>query len=277
MLYLETREWKPLKAGLVQALLALACVLSARGGEPAQRTEGPRPPQITTDFIVQKLVAANARRAQNLRTYHQIRSYSLNYHGILGGRSAAMKVDATFIAPDQKVFTVISQSGSEFLINHVLQKLLDSEKAAWRGQNSKQMELTPDNYEFSFLQVERMPQGDAYVLAVKPRVNSQYLYKGKIWVDARDFAVTRLAAQPAKNPSFWVSRTEIDTRYGKVGDFWLPMHNESVTHVRLGGDAVLQIEYTDYQINHGNQMENAQPSDRIPALPPADSVAGDPH
>jgi hypothetical protein len=108
-------------------------------------------------------------------------------------------------------------------------------------------------------------------------VNSKYLYKGKIWVDARDFAVTRIAAQPAKNPSFWVSHTEIDTHYAKFGDFWLPLHNESVTHVRFGGDAVLQIDYADYQINGANQVQNAHPSGQVPVLPPATAVSGDPH
>jgi hypothetical protein len=264
-------------AALVRALLVLTCVLSAMGDEQAQRTEGPRPPALTTASIVQKLVAANARRAEALHGYRQTRSYSLNYHGFPGGRSAAMKVDASFTAPDKKEFTVVSQSGSQFLINHVLQKLLDSEKDAWQGQNGKQMELTPDNYDFAFLQMERTPQGESYVLAVKPKVNSKYLYKGKIWVDARDFAVTRIAAQPAKNPSFWVSHTEIDTHYAKFGDFWLPLHNESVTHVRFGGDAVLQIDYADYQINGANQVQNAHPSGQVPVLPPATAVSGDPH
>lgn len=257
-------------AGVVQILLIVACTLSGAG--QAVRTEGPQPAALTTDAIVQKLVAANARRARALGGYRQTRLYSLNYQGLLGGRTAAITVSASFTAPDKKEFTVVARSGSTFLINHVLQRLLDSEKDAW--QNEKKMELTPDNYDFSFVQMERSLQGDSYILEVKPRTNSKYLYKGRIWVDAHDFAVTRIAAQPARNPSFWVSRTAIDTHYAKFGEFWLPLHNESITHVRFGGDAVLSIDYTDYRINDATQAQSARPS-QATEQPPL--ITDDPH
>ena len=139
------------------------------------------------------------------------------------------------------------------------------------------MALTPDNYEFAFVQMDHTPQGDTFVLQVTPRGSNKYLYRGKIWVDARDFAVTRIDAEPARNQSLWITRTHIDTRYAKFGDFWLPVHNESVTHVRFGGDAVLKIDYKGYEINGPSQVRNARPSDRAPIIPPANAVAGDPH
>jgi hypothetical protein len=255
-------------------LVATFALSSFAAGSPAA-PEGPVATALSTDSIVQKLVVANAQRARALRGYQQTRSYSLNYHGFPGSRSAEMKVDAFFTAPNKKDFTVVSQSGSKFLLTHVLLKLLDSEKEAW--QSGKQLELTPDNYEFTFLQMDRTPEGEAYVLQVKPRINNKFLYKGKIWVDAHDFAVTRLSAEPARNPSFWISRTQIDLHYAKFGEFWLPLHNNSVTHVRLGGDAVLNIDYADYQINGTKQARDAHPSDQTPVLPPANSVSGDPH
>ena len=49
----------------------------------------------------------------------------------------------------------------------------------------------------------------AYVLSVEPISPSKFLYKGKIWVDAAAFAVAKMEVQPAKNPSFWISRTLI--------------------------------------------------------------------
>ena len=39
-----------------------------------------------------------------------------------------------------------------------------------------------------------------YVLNVIPRTDEKFLYRGKIWVDAKDFAVTRIEAEPAKEP-----------------------------------------------------------------------------
>lgn len=277
MTYLRTMARKSATAWLVQTLIVATFPLSGLPGEGVMMAEGPRSTALTADGIVQQLVAANARRALALRGYRQTRSYSVSYHGFPGGRSATMKVDATFTAPDKKDFTVLSQSGSKFLLNHVLLKLLDSEKEAWRGQSGKEMELTPDNYEFTFVEVEHTPEGEAYVLQVEPKINNKYLYKGRIWVDGHDFAVTRLAAEPAKNPSFWITHTQIDLHYARFGDFWLPLHNDTVTHVRFGGDAVLSIDYADYQINDVKQVQSARPSGHVPALPPANAVSGDPH
>jgi hypothetical protein len=66
-------------------------------------------------------------------------------------------------------------------------------------------------------------------------------------VDAQDYAVVKIDAHPAKNPSFWISDTEIHHVYEKDGDFWLPKSNRSETKVRLGGTAILTIEYGDYR------------------------------
>jgi hypothetical protein len=90
--------------------------------------------------------------------------------------------------------------------------------------------------------------GATYVLTVEPRTNDKYLYRGRIWVDAGDYAVVRLEAEPAKNPSFWTKKAEIVQKYIKVGDFWLPAYNHSVTAIRLGGHAELTIDYKDYVI-----------------------------
>ena len=69
-----------------------------------------------------------------------------------------------------------------------------------------------------------------------------------MWVDATDFAVTRIDAEPAQNPSFWTKKSEIHHEYMKVQNFWLPRRNESVSYIRLGGRATLTIEYGNYRV-----------------------------
>ncbi len=211
--------------------------------------ENPSPPlQLSTEAIVQRLLAANAWRAEALRGYRGKRLYSVDYHGFLGARAAQMQVEATYVAPNKKDFKIISQSGSKLLLNRVVLKLLDSEKEALKDEIRLQTELSSRNYEFALTETQHTADGDFYVLAVTPREKSKFLYRGKIWVEARDFAVARIEGEPAKNPSFWISHTQIEHRYTKVGDFWLPAHNQSITQVRLGGKAVLTIDYTDYEI-----------------------------
>jgi hypothetical protein len=37
-------------------------------------------------------------------------------------------------------------------------------------------------------------------------------------------------------------------RYQKIGEFWLPLKNESITHVRIFGKNILTIDYDQYEI-----------------------------
>lgn len=234
------------------------------------------PPQLSSDAIVQRLMAANAQRSQTLRGYRGKRVYHLDYHGIFGSHDAGMQVEATYTAPDRKDFRVLSQTGSKLLINHVLLKLLSSEQEAQEEQNRKELEISPKNYDFALAGTEHTPGGDFYVLAVSPKNKSKYLYHGKLWVDARDFAVVRMQGEPAKNPSLWVSHTQIEYRWARIGGFWLPVHNQSETQVRMGGKAVLTIDYSDYQITGVNRSNSRAPGENS-TLPDPSAVSADPH
>jgi hypothetical protein len=87
-----------------------------------------------------------------------------------------------------------------------------------------------------------------YVMRVSALRKTKFLYQGTIWIDSLDFAVTRIEAEPAKNPSFWTLRSRIHHQYQKIGAFYLPTLNQTVTDVRLGGKAVLTIRYLDYKL-----------------------------
>jgi hypothetical protein len=82
-------------------------------------------------------------------------------------------------------------------------------------------------------------------------------------VDAKDFAVVRIEGEPARNPSFWIKKTQVRHRYIKVNDFWLPAENHTESAIRLGGEANLWIEYKNYKITKaaplyglGNSRDN---------------------
>lgn len=258
-------------------LVVAVGVIPAMFTPAALDAEGPQP-TMTADAIVEKMMAANTRRGQELRSYTGKRFYRVNYHGFPGARDAQMQVEATYTSPDKKDFKIISETGSKILINHVFVKLLDSEKEYLQEATRRASELSPDNYEFTLLGRENSPEdGDCWVLRVTPREKSQFLYKGKIWVDAHDYAVARIQGEPAKNPSLWISHTEIDHHYQKVGDFWFPAHNQSITQVRLGGKAVLTIDYSDYRVTTASQASSGHPATNEPVLPPPTAVTVDPH
>jgi hypothetical protein len=172
-----------------------------------------------------------------------------------------MVVEVKFQPPATKEFSIVSQSGSKMMIDRVFKKLLESEKEAFEAENQKRTALNEENYSFKLSGCENTPKGLMYVFQVEPRVKTKFLYAGKIWIDATDFAVSRIEAEPAKNPSFWIKQTKIEQVYGKVSEFWLPASNHSVTSVRLGGRADLTIEYKDYRLSPSNPMAGGSDKD----------------
>jgi hypothetical protein len=214
----------------------------------------PAPPSTSSSLGVsgrkfaEMLARRNTERATALESYQGRRIYSLDYTGFFGHHHAEMVVDMTYNAPDSKQFTVVSQTGSKWVITHIFKRLLAAEQEALQKENQQRSALNSRKYNFTVLETERLTECNCYVVEVEPKVASKFLYRGRIWVDAADFAVRRIEAEPAKNPSFWIKSTNIRHRYEKVGDFWLPSEDHTVSSLRLGGKALLTIEYQNYKI-----------------------------
>jgi hypothetical protein len=208
-------------------------------------------PDMTAEEIVTRLVQANEQRARNLRGFTGQRIYHLDYQGFPGHQEANMIVMARYSAPATKSFDIISQSGSKWLQSHVLKKLLEGEKDAAVAANQSRTALTRDNYKFELLGTKAGKYGSCYRLRVDPLRNNKYLFRGEICVTGTDFAVESIDAEPAKSPSIWIKKTRIEHQYEKVGEFWLPALNKSITNVLLGGTATLTIQYTDYKLDAG--------------------------
>jgi hypothetical protein len=206
------------------------------------------PAQLTVEEIVNNLVRRNLKRAQELSAFQGTRVYRLEYRGFPGSRNAEMIVDVKYQSPATKEFTIRSSTGSKLLIERVFNKLLQSEQEALTAENQSRVALNNDNYTFTLTGHESTPAGSYYILAVEPRTKNKLLYRGRIWVDATDFAVARIEAAPAKNPSFWIKDTKIEHVYIKIGEFWFPISNRSTSTTRLGGRALLSIDYSDYKV-----------------------------
>ena len=233
------------------AVLALMVAAKLVAGDSGPSSPAKAIAPLSTDQVVDNLVRRNQERAQDLLHSESRRVYRLVYHGLPSDREAEMTVLATYNKPSFKDFKIISQSGSKLVLSHVLKRLLDSEKEAAQPAMSAKTQLNRDNYNFALVGYEPAKAGQSggqYVLRVEPKERSKYVYRGQVWVDGTDFAVTRIEAEPAENPSFWTKKSEIHHEYEKVQGFWLPARNESVSYIRLGGRATLTIEYKDYRV-----------------------------
>ena len=229
-------------------LLWCAIVLAFFAGRPPVRAEDGNKQvkdALPVETVVQQMVLHNQQRAEEIGSYTSRRHYHIEYKGFPHSAEADLIVDATCDGPSGRHFEVVSESGSGLLVHHVLMKLLETEAQGASHHTSN--DLTPANYNFALIRSEIDDGRRMYVLQVEPKISRSLLYRGAIWVDAQDFAVARIEAQPAKNPSFWIHDTRIHHVYEKTGEFWLPELNKTESKVRLGGEAILTINYGDYR------------------------------
>ena len=251
-------------ASLGAPILICVAAWQLAGAQPSDPTIRENEAVLGADAIVSNLVQRNLERSRALAAYHGTRTYRLDYHGFPGSRAAEMVVDVAYKSGSgkeaSKEFTIRSESGSKLLIDRVFKRMLQSEKESVAEENQRGVALNRDNYDFSLVGQEKTPGRLVYVLSVEPRTQNKLLYRGRIWVDAADFAVMRIEGEPAKNPSFWTKETQIEQIYTKVGDFWLPHSNRSTTTVRLGGHAVFTIDYGDYRVTAATPPRPAENS-----------------
>ena len=255
-------------SGSIASAQKVDAAITNLSGAPAAPAASPLSvtAHLGVDEIVQKLADSEKKRAEDLKGYTEQRRYSVTYQGFPANMSATLVVDTTYSAPGTKQFRIISQTGSKMLADHVLKKLLDAEKES--AADPRQTAPTAANYNFTLVGQQMIDGRPCYQLQVEPKTNSRLLYRGTIWVDADDFAVAKIEAQPARNPSFWIRDTKIHHVNAKTGEFWLPEHNESDTDVRLGGRATLTIDYGAYN------MDSGEPHTQQASLLPPGSISG---
>lgn len=230
------------------AVALLSMSLTVRGGDHSPA------PQLTAEQIAERMTQMDQWRVAVLQDYTVTRRYVLDnkrFH-----KHAEMEVRMTYSYPGKKEFVVLSESGSGAVRRRVFYKLIEAEVEG--AQHQDQTRITPANYEFELLGNEAQDGRPCYVIAVTPKTKNKLLLRGRVWVDAQDFAIVRIEGSPAKNPSFWTRKIHFEHRYQKIDPFWLAATNRSETDVWIFGKTELTIEYLGYQINRG-QPENKTP------------------
>jgi MucB/RseB N-terminal domain len=229
----------------IELLPAVLFAFAAELAGPAHAATGV-PESLTPAQIVERMQQHNQAQKGELKAYKALRHYVAEYQGFSTKIEGKMDVEVNYDAVTGKSFRIVSQSGSHLLCEKVLKRAVESEKEASQDQGSTA--LTQANYRFRLAGSESVAGRPAYILDVEPVTASKFLYRGKIWVDAADFAVVKMETEPAKSPSFWIARTLVHYTSAKTDGFWLPQQVRSETKVRIGGTAVLTIDYGSYAV-----------------------------
>jgi hypothetical protein len=232
----------------------------------------PATPGMTGDEIFRELLQHNNMRNSELKQYSAVRTYEVtNPKGRLYARQV---VELDYHAPDTKMFSTKAEEGSGLVRHMVFKRLIESEEDTAAGKEHHDSSITPANYSFELLGEEQVGPYYCFVIRAIPKRQDKYLFQGTIWIDAQDFAIVKIAGQPAKGPSFWIERADFVRQYQKIGQFWLPLKDETVVHVRLKGIKILTIDHGEYTVNEGSPDQEVRRSndtaERFSALPPTD-------
>jgi hypothetical protein len=203
---------------------------------------------LTANEIVSRMLAKNDERQAALEHYRTDRTYQLDYDGTGGKHHAEMIVRTEYQAPGRKYFTVLSESGSKLLCREVLERLVDKEEETSEKTDWQRAMFSTDTYTAQLVGREQLEGLNTWVLKVEPKIYSKMAYRGKVWVSMDDFAMVRVMGEPAKSPSWMLDSAAFDSWYMRRGDVWVPAKNISTTHVRIGGEAKVTIDYGKYDV-----------------------------
>jgi hypothetical protein len=202
---------------------------------------------VTAIQIFDELLAHNALSAATLLNYKAFRTYQVVD---LKGKVHAEEVgEMEYRAPEQKKFVVTSEKGSALVRRLALNALIASEIETTTGKQHHDSAISPANYTLDLLGEQRVGPYHCFVAKAIPKRSDKYLFEGKVWIDAEDYAVVRIEGQPAKKLSFWIQRADFVRQYQKIGGFWLPQRDLTFVDVRLYGKKVLTIDHHDYSVN----------------------------
>ena len=206
--------------------------------------QSPATTSLNADEIMARVFERDSQRESLGGGYRGSREYVLYNHRM--NKRAELVATVVCDTDGIKHFQVVSEDGWKSANKHVLRKMLGSESETSQPDTHPKTRMVPANYEFHLVGSEYLQGRLSYVIDAAPRRSDKYLFRGRVWVDAEDFAVARVEGQPAKNPSFWTRSVHFVQQYRKSGFFWYPVETTSVTDALIFGTTDVSIRYFDY-------------------------------
>jgi len=254
--------------GRIEGLVLVAFILGLASGAPIAATQDAAdqlaPPEMalpsdtapvgpTADEVIAQMLQRNLLRNQQLQQYSAVRTYEIRTREGKVAAQAVVRVD--YRAPDKKTFSKTSEKGSSIVRHLVFDRLIQSESETSSGREHHDSAITTTNYTFTLAGEEEVGPYHCLVLEAMPKRKDKYLFEGKIWIDAEDFAVVKIAGHPAKRPSFWINRADFVRRYQKIDGFWFPLRDETFVDVKMYGQRVFTVDHQQYVIDPANHLQ----------------------
>jgi hypothetical protein len=205
--------------------------------------------QVTTthspsaDEVIARMLAHEMQRETAAHGYTGIRQYDLE--NPLFAKHAHLVANVTCDPDGTMHFQIVSKEGWSSG-NISLRQALEMESEFSRPMTRPMTQINKDNYTLQMMGTTLLNGRTAYVIDVVPKRQEVYLFRGRIWVDAEDFALARIEGQLAKTPSIWIRTVHFTLEFRKNGEYWFPSLSTSTSDVRVFGPTSVNIQFLDY-------------------------------
>jgi hypothetical protein len=198
--------------------------------------------------ITRRIDAATSARVEAIANYKVKERYAIYRNG---GKDSSAEITVQTVSSQTmgKEYTQISHSGSAFLRDEVIERVLADEKQMSSAANRENVWITTANYLMKVAPGRVFFNGRECVqVGLTARRKTPYLFNGRAWFDAVDYTIVRLEGSPAQSASIFAGVTTLTRDYAMINGFSMAVHAEAHSHSFLFGDTVLKIDYTGYQI-----------------------------
>jgi outer membrane lipoprotein-sorting protein len=200
--------------------------------------------------IIGLVDAAVKARIDHVESYTVTEHYAV-YRGKDETHPAAeMTVQTLYRKDSGKSYTILSESGSEFIRNHVLRTLLDNEKNLNLPGTVEHSWFTSANYEMQLKPggVQLLSGRECLTLAITPRRKATNMIAGTLWVDAKDGSIVQIVGTATQSPSIFTGPAQVMRLYASVNGFAMATQAKAVSDSFLLGRTTVTIDYRNYQI-----------------------------
>ncbi len=174
------------------------------------------------------------------------------------------EVKRYYQAPKGLAFAAIKFVGDNFVKTNVIARLLQSDIDHVQKGEGGDLSLSSRNYKFNFKTTEVRGGRTVHVYNVKPRKKRVGLFKGHVYIDAYSGSLVRVEGSLVKSPSFFIKKVEFVQDYQDLGAFTFPARIHSTIKTRLVGQAIVDIEHSDFRFRSVSEMQQEPPA--LPTL-----------
>ena len=206
--------------------------------------------QTDSAKVIGQVDAAVKDRINHIEGYTVTEHYAV-YRGKDETQPAAeMTIQTVFRRKTGKSYTILSESGSEFIRNHVLRTLLDNEKTLNLPGTVEHSWLTSANYEMQLKPggVQLLDGRQCLALAITPRRKATNMIEGTILVDAKDGSIVQLDGTATQSASIFTGAAQVMRHYVNVNGFSMATQARAVSNSFILGRTTVTIDYRDYKI-----------------------------